>query len=133
EHPAAGDAGGDPAARQRIHRHGQGHVARKRHPVSGGAAQCREYLLREFARDRAPDRRRLLVSARRLDFDAAADAARATLRPRLIEDRAMTHPLVAIRSVSKTFREFQALKQVSLDVRAGEVLCLSWASGAVVT
>jgi len=42
----------------------------------------------------------------------------------------MTHPLVAIRSVSKTFGEFQALKQVSLDVRAGEVLCLIGASGS---
>ena len=42
----------------------------------------------------------------------------------------MTRPLVAIRSVSKTFGEFQALKQVSLDVWAGEVLCLIGASGS---
>jgi polar amino acid transport system ATP-binding protein len=42
----------------------------------------------------------------------------------------MTQPLVAIRSVSKTFGEFQALKQVSLDVSAGEVLCLIGASGS---
>lgn len=42
----------------------------------------------------------------------------------------MTQPLVAIRSVSKSFGEFQALKQVSLDVRAGEVLCLIGASGS---
>jgi polar amino acid transport system ATP-binding protein len=42
----------------------------------------------------------------------------------------MTKPLVAIRSVSKTFGEFQALKNVSLDVRAGEVLCLIGASGS---
>ena len=42
----------------------------------------------------------------------------------------MTRPLVAIRSVSKAFGEFQALKQVSLDVRAGEVLCLIGASGS---
>jgi len=42
----------------------------------------------------------------------------------------MTKPLVAIRSVSKNFGEFQALKQVSLDVRAGEVLCLIGASGS---
>lgn len=42
----------------------------------------------------------------------------------------MTQPLVAIRSVSKNFGEFQALKQVSLDVRAGEVLCLIGASGS---
>jgi polar amino acid transport system ATP-binding protein len=42
----------------------------------------------------------------------------------------MTRPIVAIRSVSKTFGEFQALKQVSLDVRAGEVLCLIGASGS---
>jgi polar amino acid transport system ATP-binding protein len=42
----------------------------------------------------------------------------------------MTEPLVAIRSVSKNFGEFQALKQVSLDVRAGEVLCLIGASGS---
>ena len=32
----------------------------------------------------------------------------------------MTRPLVAIRSVSKNFGEFQALKEVSLDVWAGE-------------
>jgi polar amino acid transport system ATP-binding protein len=42
----------------------------------------------------------------------------------------MTHPVVAIRSVSKTFGEFQALKRVSLDVWAGEVLCLIGASGS---
>ena len=42
----------------------------------------------------------------------------------------MTRPLVAIRSVSKAFGEFQALRQVSLDVRAGEVLCLIGASGS---
>jgi polar amino acid transport system ATP-binding protein len=42
----------------------------------------------------------------------------------------MTQPLVAIRSVSKHFGEFQALKQVSLDVWAGEVLCLIGASGS---
>ncbi|WP_342363831.1 amino acid ABC transporter ATP-binding protein [Terrarubrum flagellatum] len=42
----------------------------------------------------------------------------------------MTKPLVAIRSVSKHFGEFQALSQVSLDVRAGEVMCLIGASGS---
>jgi polar amino acid transport system ATP-binding protein len=42
----------------------------------------------------------------------------------------MTRPLVAIRSISKNFGEFQALKRVSLDVRAGEVLCLIGASGS---
>jgi polar amino acid transport system ATP-binding protein len=42
----------------------------------------------------------------------------------------MTQPLVAIRSVSKSFGAFQALKGVSLDVRAGEVLCLIGASGS---
>jgi polar amino acid transport system ATP-binding protein len=42
----------------------------------------------------------------------------------------MTRPIVAIRSVSKNFGEFQALKRVSLDVRAGEVLCLIGASGS---
>jgi polar amino acid transport system ATP-binding protein len=42
----------------------------------------------------------------------------------------MTKPLVAIRSVSKAFGEFQALKEVSLDVWAGEVLCLIGASGS---
>ena len=33
-------------------------------------------------------------------------------------------------SVSKNFGEFQALNRVSLDVRAGEVLCLIGASGS---
>ena len=42
----------------------------------------------------------------------------------------MTQPLVAIRSVSKSFGEFQALNRVSLDVAAGEVLCLIGASGS---
>ena len=42
----------------------------------------------------------------------------------------MTKPLVAIRSVSKAFGEFQALKNVSLDVWTGEVLCLIGASGS---
>ena len=42
----------------------------------------------------------------------------------------MTSPLVALRSASKNFGEFQALRQVSLDVRAGEVLCLIGASGS---
>ncbi len=42
----------------------------------------------------------------------------------------MTRPLVAIRSVSKRFGDFQALQQVSLDVWAGEVLCLIGASGS---
>ena len=42
----------------------------------------------------------------------------------------MTRPLVAIRSVSKNFGEFQALKGVSLDVWPGEVLCLIGASGS---
>ena len=59
-----------------------------------------------------------------------ADAARTPLRARRIADRAMTQPLVAIRSVSKNFGEFQALNGVSLDVGAGEVLCLIGASGS---
>jgi polar amino acid transport system ATP-binding protein len=42
----------------------------------------------------------------------------------------MTRPLVAIRSVSKNFGEFQALKRISLDIWAGEVLCLIGASGS---
>ncbi|QOZ68271.1 amino acid ABC transporter ATP-binding protein [Bradyrhizobium arachidis] len=42
----------------------------------------------------------------------------------------MTKPLVAIRSASKAFGEFQALKNVSLDVWPGEVLCLIGASGS---
>jgi polar amino acid transport system ATP-binding protein len=42
----------------------------------------------------------------------------------------MTKPLVAIRSVSKNFGEFQALQGVSLDVWPGEVLCLIGASGS---
>ncbi|MET4258190.1 polar amino acid transport system ATP-binding protein [Bradyrhizobium sp. S3.12.5] len=42
----------------------------------------------------------------------------------------MTKPLVAIRSVAKSFGEFQALKNVSLDVWPGEVMCLIGASGS---
>ncbi|MDI3565248.1 amino acid ABC transporter ATP-binding protein [Bradyrhizobium sp. Arg816] len=42
----------------------------------------------------------------------------------------MTKPLVAIRSVSKSFGEFQALRSVSLDVWPGEVMCLIGASGS---
>ena len=42
----------------------------------------------------------------------------------------MTQPLVAVRSVSKNFGEFQALNRVSLDISAGEVLCLIGASGS---
>ena len=40
------------------------------------------------------------------------------------------HPLVAIRRVEKAFGGFRALNHVSLDVRAGEVLCLIGASGS---
>ena len=36
----------------------------------------------------------------------------------------MSEPLVAIRGVSKRFASYQALSNVSLDVRAGQVLCL---------
>ena len=42
----------------------------------------------------------------------------------------MTHPFLAIRNVSKAFGQFQALRDVSLDVRAGMVLCLIGASGS---
>jgi polar amino acid transport system ATP-binding protein len=42
----------------------------------------------------------------------------------------MSEPLVAIRGVSKRFASFQALSNVSLDVRAGQVLCLVGASGS---
>jgi polar amino acid transport system ATP-binding protein len=42
----------------------------------------------------------------------------------------MTKPLVAIRQVSKSFGEFQALKQVSLDIWAREVVCLIGPSGS---
>ncbi|MCA1380069.1 amino acid ABC transporter ATP-binding protein [Bradyrhizobium sp. BRP23] len=42
----------------------------------------------------------------------------------------MTKPLVAIRSVAKNFGEFRALKNVSLDVWPGEVMCLIGASGS---
>ncbi|UZE51039.1 amino acid ABC transporter ATP-binding protein [Rhodopseudomonas sp. P2A-2r] len=42
----------------------------------------------------------------------------------------MTRPLVAIRSINKNFGAFQALSRVSLDVHAGEVVCLIGASGS---
>ena len=42
----------------------------------------------------------------------------------------MTQPLVAIRSAVKMFGTYQALKGVSLDVQAGQVLCLIGASGS---
>jgi polar amino acid transport system ATP-binding protein len=42
----------------------------------------------------------------------------------------MTRPLVAIRNASKAFGAHQALRGVSLDVSAGEVLCLVGASGS---
>ena len=41
-----------------------------------------------------------------------------------------TKPLVAIRNVSKTFHNFKALDDISMDVRAGEVVCLIGASGS---
>ena len=42
----------------------------------------------------------------------------------------MSAPLVAVRNVRKNFGSFQALAGVSLDVRAGEVLCIIGASGS---
>ncbi|WP_158816673.1 amino acid ABC transporter ATP-binding protein [Methylocapsa sp. S129] len=42
----------------------------------------------------------------------------------------MIQPFVAIRNVSKAFGKFQALQNVSLDVQAGQVLCLIGASGS---
>ncbi|MBV9568554.1 MAG: amino acid ABC transporter ATP-binding protein, partial [Hyphomicrobiales bacterium] len=42
----------------------------------------------------------------------------------------MGTPLVTIRDVRKSFGSFQALAGVSLDVLAGEVLCIIGASGS---
>jgi polar amino acid transport system ATP-binding protein len=42
----------------------------------------------------------------------------------------MSAPLVAVRNVRKSFGSFQALAGVSLDVQAGEVLCIIGASGS---
>ena len=42
----------------------------------------------------------------------------------------MSRPLVAIRAVRKRFGDFHALRGVSLDVQAGEVVCLIGASGS---
>ena len=44
--------------------------------------------------------------------------------------RTVDRPLVAVRSVSKAFGEFQALNNVSLDVQFGQVVCLIGASGS---
>jgi polar amino acid transport system ATP-binding protein len=41
-----------------------------------------------------------------------------------------TKPLVAIRQISKNFGDFQALKRVSLDIWAREVVCLIGPSGS---
>lgn len=43
---------------------------------------------------------------------------------------ATDRPLVAVRDVCKSFGNFQALQNVSLDVAKGEVLCLIGASGS---
>jgi polar amino acid transport system ATP-binding protein len=42
----------------------------------------------------------------------------------------MTQPFVAMRNVYKAFGKFQALQNLSLDVQAGQVLCLIGASGS---
>jgi polar amino acid transport system ATP-binding protein len=42
----------------------------------------------------------------------------------------MTRPFVAMRNVCKAFGQFQALQNLSLDVQAGQVLCLIGASGS---
>jgi polar amino acid transport system ATP-binding protein len=42
----------------------------------------------------------------------------------------MTQPFVAMRNVCKAFGKFQALQNLSLDVQAGQVLCLIGASGS---
>ena len=42
----------------------------------------------------------------------------------------MSEPLVAVRGISKRFASYQALSGVSLDVPAGQVLCLIGASGS---
>jgi polar amino acid transport system ATP-binding protein len=42
----------------------------------------------------------------------------------------MTRPFVAMRNVCKAFGQFQALQNLSIDVQAGEVLCLIGASGS---
>jgi polar amino acid transport system ATP-binding protein len=42
----------------------------------------------------------------------------------------MTQPLIAIRGACKAFGQFHALRGISLDVQAGQVLCLIGASGS---
>ena len=96
----------------------------------GVAAQRREHLLRQFARHRAPDRRRHLVSRHRVDADAVADAARTTLRARRCrsadDKTSRFHPV----GQQELRRIRGARRRLARRRRAGEVLCLIGASGS---